>query len=209
MTRPDGSEVTRYLSDKAIPDLVDEFGLHVNRDREISLNIYNSDNPVLFFKTPHVVNGDILESAFTDTEATNKIKVLTEQYQNAQSIRRNSQDNLRVDMAAKNSLVMYDIEKETDTLQKLSKCQTVLSSIYMPEIQDIPDVPEILSVQLPSMRLHNCEMPLVVSLPPMKLENLDTLWEELLSLEEGVCPECGRPFSSHQTCINDTQTSTV
>lgn len=39
LTRANGEEVTRYLADKTIPDLVEEFGFHYNSDRGIDLEV--------------------------------------------------------------------------------------------------------------------------------------------------------------------------
>ena len=76
LTRANGEEVTRNLADKTIPDLVEEFGFHYNSDRGISLNICDSDESLLFFKTNHVTNGDILNSALTDNDVQRKYEAL-------------------------------------------------------------------------------------------------------------------------------------
>ena len=100
LTRANGEEVTRYLADKTI----------YNSDRGISLNICDSDESLLFFKTNHVTNGDILNSALTDNDVQRKYEALLNVNLEATNNRRVFAENLRVARAAKDAIVLYSIE---------------------------------------------------------------------------------------------------
>lgn len=199
LTRANGEEVTRYLSDKTIPELVSEFGFHYNSERGISLNICDSDDSILFFRTNHVTNGDILNSALTDNAVQRKYETLLTVQQEAISNRRTFMENLRVANAAKDAIVLYDIEKEERVRDESLKAATILSHFYVPDIKEIPKLERALFVNIPRLRLSKLEIPLAVSVYKPRLKSIDSQWREYQQLQKGVCPVCQRPFCSHLT----------
>lgn len=204
LTRPSGEEVTRYLADKTIPDLVREFGFHHNESRGVSLNICDSDDSILFFRTKHVANADVLNSALVDTDAQQKYEILKETYAQAINLRQGFNDNVRVSRVARSSMVMYDIEKETAIRDSARKCLNLLSHTYVPDIKELEPIPEVLFLDLPVVRLRKVAIPTFLDLPPVHIKDLRKDQAELDDLEKGVCPTCQRPFSSCQTSTSET-----
>jgi len=202
-TSPSGTETTRYLSDKSIGELMREFGFHYNENREVSLNICDSDNSILFFKTSHVTNGDILNSALVDTRAQKRAEALRERYHEAIALRQSFNDNLRVALAAKSEIKLYDVEAETSLLKQASYYANILEHVYIPQPVEAQPVPLVLYVNVPKVRVSTYKVPLIISLPKVSVIPLDKMWHEYKTIAEGVCPVCKRPFSVHQTCTSE------
>lgn len=209
LTRADGDMVTRYLSDKTIPDLVREFGFHYNENRDISLNIADADDSILFFRTSHVTNYDVVDSALRSTDAQTKYEVLKEQYQQAAVMKQAYNENLRVANAARNALVTYDVEKEEELMRKCHIYENILSHFYMPNLLTIKAVPRIQFIDLPQVRLRKVFNPTYIDLPDVKLKGLTKLQAEINDLLKGECPTCHRPFCSCQTSTSETLTSAL
>lgn len=203
LTRANGESVIRYLADKNIPELVREFGFHYNDTRDISLNICDSDDSILFFRTSHATNGDILVSALTDTEAQMRYDVLYEQYQEALSNRRQFLDNLQVAQAAKEALVLYNIEEEQELHDICARAASLLSKFYWPDMKEVPEM-----IFLPTFNIRTLRLQGYVELPHipvvrMNIRDISAVSLDLIQIEKGVCPTCRRPFSLHQTCISE------
>lgn len=203
LTRANGESVIRYLADKNIPELVREFGFHYNDTRDISLNICDSDDSILFFRTSHTTNGDILVSALTDTEAQMRYDVLYEQYQEALSNRRQFLDNLQVAQAAKEALVLYNIEEEQELHDTCARAASLLSKFYWPDMKEVPEM-----IFLPTFNIRTLRLQGYVELPHipvvrMNIRDISAVSLDLIQIEKGVCPTCRRPFSLHQTCISE------
>lgn len=203
LTRANGEIVTRYLADKSIPDLVREFGFHYNNTRDISLNICDSDDSILFFRTSHATNGDILVSALTDTEAQTRYDVLYEQYQEALSNRRQFLDNLQIAQAAKEALVLYDIEEEQELHDACARAASLLSRFYWPNLKEVPEMIFLPTINVRTLRLQGyAELPHIPILR-MNIRDMSAVSRDLIQIEKGVCPTCQRPFSLHQTCTSE------
>lgn len=203
LIRANGESVVRYLADKNIPELVREFGFHYNDTRDISLNICDSDDSILFFRTSHATNGDILVSALTDTEAQMRYDVLYEQYQEALSNRRQFLDNLQVAQAAKEALVLYNIEEEQELHDTCARAASLLSKFYCPDMKEVPEM-----IFLPTFNIRTLRLQGYVELPHipvvrMNIRDISAVSLDLIQIEKGVCPTCRRPFSLHQTCISE------
>lgn len=203
LIRANGESVVRYLADKNIPELVREFGFHYNDTRDISLNICDSDDSILFFRTSHTTNGDILVSALTDTEAQMRYDVLYEQYQEALSNRRQFLDNLQVAQAAKEALVLYNIEEEQELHDICARAASLLSKFYWPDMKEVPEM-----IFLPTFNIRTLRLQGYVELPHipvvrMNIRDISAVSLDLIQIEKGVCPTCRRPFSLHQTCISE------
>lgn len=203
LTRANGEIVTRYLADKSIPDLVREFGFHYNNTRDISLNICDSDDSILFFRTSHATNGDILVSALTDTEAQTRYDVLYEQYQEALSNRRQFLDNLQIAQAAKEALVLYNIEEEQELHDACARAASLLSRFYWPNLKEVPEMIFLPTINVRTLRLQGyADLPHIPILR-MNIRDMSAVSRDLIQIEKGVCPTCQRPFSLHQTCTSE------
>ena len=204
LTRSDGESVTRYLADKNIPELVREFGFHYNDTRDISLNICDSDDSILFFRTSHATNGDILISALTDTEAQTRYDVLYDQYQEALATRRQFLDNLQVARTAKEALVLYNIEEEQELHDICAKAASLLSKFYWPRLREVPEMIFLPTINIPTLRLQGYAVLPHIPIVRMNIRDISAVSRDLIQIEKGVCPTCQRPFSLHQTCISET-----
>lgn len=203
LRRATGEEVTRYLADKSIPELVAEFGFHYDENRGISLNICDSDRSILFFTTNHVTNGDVLNSATTDSTAQARCEELRTKYQEAIAMRQMFIDSLRVAQAAKAEIQLYDVASETEILNKARLYTNILSHVYIPNLIDAKPIPLVSYVKTPQLRISTYKVPPVVSLPLLNLKGLEEAYKELMAIEKGVCPTCQRPFYSHQICTSE------
>lgn len=204
LTRADGETVTRYLADKNIPELIREFGFHYNDTRNISLNICDSDDSILFFRTSHATNGDILISALTDTEAQTRYDVLYEQYQEALATRRQFLENLQVARTAKEALVLYNIEEEQELHDICARAATLLSKFYWPKLREVPEMIFLPTINVPTLRLQGYVPLPHIPVTRMNIRDISAASRDLIQIEKGVCPTCRRPFSLHQTCTSET-----
>lgn len=204
LTRADGETVTRYLADKNIPELIREFGFHYNDTRNISLNICDSDDSILFFRTSHATNGDILISALTDTEAQTRYDVLYEQYQEALATRRQFLENLQVARTAKEALVLYNIEEEQELHDVCARAATLLSKFYWPKLREVPEMIFLPTINVPTLRLQGYVPLPHIPVTRMNIRDISAASRDLIQIEKGVCPTCRRPFSLHQTCTSET-----
>ena len=204
LTRANGEEVTRYLADKTIPDLVEEFGFHYNSDRGISLNICDSDESLLFFITNHVTNGDILNSALTDNDVQRKYEALLNVNLEATNNRRVFAENLRVARAAKDAIVLYDIEQESKISEAVNYAAAVLSSVYTPDVKDVPTYCPLKFISIPNLRVATLAYTPIIHVTEPKLSSIKIPFEEFMMFKKGVCTACHRPlFSSSQTSISE------
>ena len=196
LTRQNGEEVTRYLSDKTIPELIREFGFHYDDNRGISLNICDSDESILFFRTSHATNYDIITSALTDSDAQMRYEVLKEQYQQASNLKAQFQDAARVATAARTTLAMYNVEEEQELMNKLYKCANIMEHTYVPKLRKVNPVPYVKFINLPEVRLRKVYSPKFIELPQVRLRDTTRLQTEIDSLLKGECPTCHRPYCS-------------
>lgn len=202
LRRSNGDEEKRYLSDKTIPDLVNEFGFHYNEKRGICLNICDSDDAILFFNTNYVTNGDVLNSALTDKGVVDRCETLKGVYREASVMRQTFSDNLRMSTLQKESIVLHDVDVERDLMVRSQMFANILSHVYIPDIVEPEPIPDVVYVPLPSIRISTYKVPLVIDLPKVNIKPIDNLFKDFMTVEKGVCPTCGKPFSSHQTYTN-------
>lgn len=203
LIRANGEEVTRYLADKNIPELIREFGFHYNDTRDTSLNICDSDDSILFFRTSHVTNGDILISALTDMEAQTRYDVLYQQYQEALANRRQFLDNLQVAQTAKEALILYDIQEEQELHDICARAASLLSKFYWPRMKEVPEMVFLPTVNVRTLRLQGYTALPHIPVTRMNIRDIRSVSRDLIQIEKGVCPTCQRPFSLHQTCTSE------
>lgn len=203
LTRANGEVVKRYLADKTIPDLVREFGFHYNKERDISLNICDSDSSVLFFGTSHVTNGDIITSALTDPDAQMRYDVLSEQSRQALVLKQNFEDNVKIARAARRALIMYDVDDLQKKLEQVRKLENVMSHVYVPELREVQPALELRLIPETPVTLRELYEPRIIPISEVRQRGLEKSQVELDSYMKGECPVCHRPFYSHQTCTKE------
>ena len=144
LTRKNGEIIKRWLADKDLDTIVEEFGFHYNKDREISLNIYNTYDSLLFLTTSHVTNYDMLNSALTDPKVErsmlNTAELLNTLKEEDQKLLTQS-DRIEAQISV---IKIYDVAQEKATLDR---------SIYLYEninalknLRDIPELPGVADV---------------------------------------------------------------
>ena len=170
------------------------------RDR----NICDSDESLLFFKTNHVTNGDILNSALTDNDVQRKYEALLNVNLEATNNRRVFAENLRVARAAKDAIVLYDIEQESKISEAVNYAAAVLSSVYTPDVKDVPTYCPLKFISIPNLRVATLAYTPIIHVTEPKLSSIKIPFEEFMMFKKGVCPACHRPlFSSSQTSISE------
>lgn len=219
----EGYSVKRYLSDKNIPELVQKFGFHWNAEREISLNIYNTYDPLLFLNTSHRTNGDVLESAVTDPTADAAINGIDLSLQELEDTRKRLADEVRQNEIRLGSLSFYDIEHEQKRLEKLIYLGNNIQALETPDlpyISPIIDIEDIELLDTTSIRNMMSSIVFVDDKLGELLTEIDIMNTSLSfgyratetdlshhvktmisyqeSLENELCPTCGKSYMEDQ-----------
>lgn len=182
-----------YLSYKALPAFVEEFGFHYMKDDNMSLNICDADDAVLFFNTPHKLNFRVLDSALNDASAQRSLINMQETFKNAQSSKQMFKHQVEVCDAAIKGLKLWDVQKEQEKKDLLTYLCSNLEKIYVPNIPDLPDLPDVSVIDLERPNIPDLIYPEIYDFS-IDLPDLVTVGEEMESLRQGICPTCGHHF---------------
>lgn len=66
LERPGQEFDVRYLADKSYPQLIRIAGFHYNKENDITLNVYQTNEPWVFVQTKPTTNYDVLNEAVSD-----------------------------------------------------------------------------------------------------------------------------------------------
>ncbi len=193
---PDSEPVTRYLADKCFQDLCRDFGWHYTAERDVSLNIAELDDQLLFFATSYGCNYDILETAMSDPIASESLQRVQLVAKEAVDIREKAVGRINTCNTVIKSMTLYDMEKEQQRYDSLSEIYNVLSMVY------IPTIPEV--VPVPDVTIYSVHHPVI---PPVVypefydvsicIPDISQLADEIRMLQNKVCPLCKRRFIEH------------
>lgn len=190
---PGEEPVKRYLADKNMPELVRRFGWHYNAERDISLNVCDSDDAVLFFKTSHRTNYDVLDSAMTDEFAVKSLEEFERLNQEAKNNKAKFKEQINVAEAAIANIKVWDIQQEeTKKSQLIYLCNNLEKMLFpnIPKIQAIPRV-TVLSLNMPKM--PKIRRPFVLD-TRLSIPDIIPIGKELNQLLLGICPTCNKPL---------------
>lgn len=210
-TTTNGQTVQRTLSMGGLKDLINEFGFHYNEKRDISLNIYNTYDPLLMVTTSGVVNLDLIKSATQDSKATRaleNIRIVRKEVKEARDAYKGRLGQLEGMLA---TVVEYDTEKERLVLEEaimLVEDVKILANPPMPPtFQDDSFLKDLLLLYPPSNidSLMNelilpdedlmSDLELLYSITKLTdlKEEIVNMYEIAVAVEKAICPTCERP----------------
>lgn len=193
---PDHDSIRRYLADKSFQELIYQFGFHYDPVSEISIQLAEADEALLFYKTSLKSNGRILASALTDPNAEVTAENLTNTIKETQRYRDVYNTKLATLLQTVRGLNVEDVDPLKEKLQILQKCQRNLSVIYFPTIPEIHAVPDVRLVELHMPKLPKIKYPRIYDVS-CSIPDITETARELKSLMEMTCPTCGRRFEEH------------
>lgn len=146
--------IKRYISDKNLNELIELFGFHYNSKRNISLNNYETNTPLLMVSNSDVENWDILDEAMADTRGQNAAECLRENKKELEEIKKKLTEQISRDRAVLASCVLYNLEKQ-ETIQMRAK--NYISAINkmmcskLPEVKRPMDINSIKRLSIPNL----------------------------------------------------------
>jgi len=165
------------VRDEKLPDLISSFGFHMCKD--ISLNLYNTYDPLFFINTPSKLNYQLLQSCRTDNYAEALIEKLTQLKDELKYKVKEIEGNLQNSILHLSMLPNYDLEIESKIVKlKLSVLPYInlinilpnLSELYLNPITDIECFPSynidlsIQSFSIPDFN-NNLEDIIIITIP--------------------------------------------
>ena len=199
LRKPGQDPVRRYLADKTIPLLVQEFGFHYTDKHGLSVNVHKDDDALLFTSTRHSVNYDIWDSAASDKYAEHTLEELERIQAETKKTKKVFEQARTVDVAALNAIVMYDVAKEEARREKLAYLAYNLSRCVTMPLPKIKPVPKVVTINkigpMPKLRYPKIYQKMATSLP-----DIVSIAKELEALRNNVCPTCGRNFKEGVNC---------
>lgn len=193
---PNRPLVRRYLSDKNISTLVDEFGIHYSEQYDISVNIHRDDDPLLFTSTKHSVNYALMDTTLADKQAECSLEELTRLIKQGKDTVKTLDNTLIGIKSTQEALTIYNIEEEASKKEELEHILYILERC---ETHMLPVVEGPLTARfytpippMPSIMFNSVYIPL--SPIPDILPSLS----KLESIINGVCPTCGKKLITEE-----------
>lgn len=207
----EGEPIKRYVSDGEWVTFFRKFGFHYNDKRAMSLNIYNTYDPLLFITTSEVTNLDMVKQFVSDVEAENAVVNMTEMDIYIKDTLKGFKHELAILEAQEKSLEFYDIETCKENIKKLLEYKTKILAFNIPELRRCKPVPNtkrlealnytkmddtLKTLKFPSSELTaSCRIiEKIKDTPNLKiLKNSIELIESYdNAIAESKCPTCGR-----------------
>lgn len=213
LIRPSGEVVRRTFVQGGIHELIEEFGFHYDKERDFSLNIYQTYDPLLLINTSPVTSYDIIQYAITDQNATAAVENLQQIRDELAVARKTAAQNLDFSNRELASLEFFDLEVETARLQKLVQITKDLKALKVipsiPKFGRIPDISDLLlldkaenvnslieSVEiLPNHDLNDLEILFSIKKLQNPIDDMKVICEHREALEKNVCPMCERNYA--------------
>lgn len=193
LRKPNEPPVRRYLADKTIPLLVQDFGMHYNAAHSISVNVHKDDDPFLFASTRHTVNFALMDSSMSDKYAEHSLGELQRLESDAKKTIKVFEQQKQVDEATLRAVVLYDVDKERDRREKLAYYAFNLSKCETRPLPDIRPVPSVVAIT-PIGKMPSVKYPKIYPKIEVPMPDISTIAKELEALQSNVCPTCGRDF---------------
>ncbi len=193
LEEPGKEPVARYLADKSYLNLVYQFGWHYDKETGISLNMAESLDSLLFYKTSFKTNGSVLRSATSDERADIALEGFKETVKTARNLKDTYVTQASTFMSALKDLKVEPIEPLLDKKNKLEACLKVLSGVYFPKLPEIVPPVTVHFTEPYRARLPIVKYPRIVSIK-CNVPDMIQVAEELNTLKEHKCPMCGRGF---------------
>lgn len=139
--KDDSTVYTRYLRDGGYDDLVSEFGLHWDKDHGMSLNVYETFDPLLFVNTSPSVNDAMLSYCLSDPRVERSIE---NQNSFVDHVENDIQQLISEQMsirAALSSIVVYDLPMEHSYRDKFEVYEKNITALVKAD-NVLPDIPQ-------------------------------------------------------------------
>jgi hypothetical protein len=152
LTGVDGTQYTRHLRDGGYLDLVAEFGLHWDKDNDISLNLYETFDPLMFVNTTAKVNAAMLSYCLSDPKVERSIesqKAFVEGIEGDVQQHLSEQLSIRAQLS---NIVIYDLNVETDYMQKFEFCERNMSALLGADVE-LPVTPDYERFKSPDLEI--------------------------------------------------------
>lgn len=210
LTLPGQEAIVRYVSDKEYKRLIATFGWNVVEGQDISLNITEEDDALLFYKTHPKVTGQVFTSVSTDPVAENALENLQQLAKDARTCKDAANSKLRLAETAKHELKEVDLDELKSQKEKLEYYYSFFEHFYLPELPELkavpkinfihvehPNIPELKAV--PKVELHNVPVPNVpkIRFPKVhsiciSIPDITEVAMDIATIKENRCPTCGR-----------------
>lgn len=191
LTRNDQPTVRRYLSDKAIPVLVREFGWHYDDHSGISINIHNDTDGLLFVDTKKAINFELLAGMRSDAFSEAAVAELERLIKETKQKRDDMKHGYEVAEATFLALQYYDVTEEAAIRDESLYLAELLENLTCPSVPKFdfmrPPVLYPTFLQVPSMEIPKLHVPI-----PAVPNTASALLDDISKIVSGVCPTCGR-----------------
>lgn len=194
LERPGQDTLTRFLSDKTMGELVKIFGFHYNKEYEVSLNIHNDDDRLLFVDTKHAANYACMNNTFGDEYVEGALEQLRLTEIELRKNIANSKQAAIQNQTLLDALTTIDVESATERRKKMLYIAANMSHTCMPPCPTIEGVPDVITVA----SIEPCptiKYPPIISLPK-GFPDISLEGSDLNDVLKGVCPACKRAFFS-------------
>ncbi|MDR1523246.1 MAG: hypothetical protein LBS29_04780 [Endomicrobium sp.] len=193
LKRQDSSITRRYLSDKSIYMLIREFGFHYHDKHDVSVNIHKDDDKFLFTETKYATNYSILESAAIDKYAENTIVELERLHLDVKRRKKETNGQKLSSEAILDAIVICNVEEEADKRDKVAFLLKNLRLCETRPLCEIEAVPEIRMIEKTGC-MPTLVYPRIYNKMFVKFPDIIPIVDDLIKLQQGVCPVCGRDF---------------
>jgi hypothetical protein len=206
-TRPGGDIITRTLSDKILPSMLEEVQLHYDAKREVSLHYYRALTPPIITSTNGVTNYDILSEALADRKAKKAEENLGMLLKHWEETDKDLIQKAAVMEARMQSFAIIDEEITGERVKTLERLHRILSCIKVPSPKSVKvptEIKLISHIKVDSLiaNLNNFKVPGELNLRALQIVSKIKLpsciksavgeyGEFLNEMREERCPTCG------------------
>lgn len=191
-------EVKRYLADKHLDSLIEAFGFHYNKDRDISLNIRRILESMPFVTTSGVTNLDLLNSAAVENAAQTAEKGIGDTLKELKELKTavsTKLESLKYEYDSLKIINIKELEKYRETLNKLKITILKLKVPLPPKYYEIYKLEVLENFRIPLapnlIQINNIgDISKLINYP--RLPELESLIEVINMIKEKKCPTCGR-----------------
>lgn len=219
LSLPGQEIITRYIADKNLRELISLFGFHWNEEREMSLNLHKTFDPVLYITTSERYNYDILNSVITDPVTEDALKYIQETYKGFDDARK--QLVARIDerqnfIAGMEFCEEEVLEQKKLILQKLSKLIKALTThdvfdekpeidISVIEKMDTSSAYNALSGFVHTEVKYYDAIEILLDLPRWTdfSEEIESYIKLVDAYDNGICATCGRLYKDDECAKGD------
>lgn len=212
LIRPSGEVIRRTFVQGSINELIEEFGFHYDKERDLSLNIYQTYDPLLLINTSPVTSYDIIQYAITDQNATAAVENLESIREELAVARKTAAQNLEFSNREMASLEFFDLEVETARLHKLVQITKDLKALKIipsiPKFGRIPDISDLMLLEkadkvnnlihsiniLPNHDLNDLEILFSIKKLENPIDDMKIICEHKEALSNKICPMCERNY---------------